>query len=169
MFRGSTCSPGIQMSDPQTTPIPPSAPEPEAPAYAPRPNWRAERRRERWERREARWDARGDYGRVGLPVGALIVLGLGVVLLLQNFGYELPENWWSLFLLIPAGGALVTAARIYRAEGGVTPPVIGSLVAGAVLLLLWAAFWFNFGWGIFWPVILILVGVAMLGRHYMPR
>ena len=117
---------------------------------------------ERRARRMERWG--------GAPIGAIILLILGAVLLAEYFGARLPENWWAFFLLIPAAGSLVAAMRNYRETGGtMTGEVIGSLISTAIFIVLWAAFFFGFGWGLFWPIMLIAIGVALLVRDYWPR
>jgi hypothetical protein len=122
-----------------------------------------QRRQWRLRRREERWG--------GAPIGAIILLILGFVLLAQNFGVlVLPERWWAFFLLIPAAGSLVAAVRNYRGAGDrVTGEVIGSLISTVIFVTLWAAFFFEFGWGMFWPVLLIAIGAALLVRDYWPR
>ena len=98
---------------------------------------------------------------------------LGVAFLLRttgNFNFPL-DNWWALFILIPAIGAFDTALRIYRnSNNQLTAPAGGSLIVGLVLMFVTASFLFNLNWDLFGPVILILTGigiraVAMVGRE----
>ena len=123
----------------------------------------------RQERRDARRaERRSLWG--GAPIGAIILVIVGIVLLAQNFGFEPMHNWWALFLLIPAAGALVAAVRNYRASGDrVTVDVIGSLIGAAIFAGLCAAFLFDFGWSMFWPILLIAIGGGILAREYWPR
>ena len=80
----------------------------EDPQLPPEPanDWRAGRRAEKAARREER---RSRWG--GAPVGAIVLILIGALLLAENFGLRLPERWWALFLLIPATGAVVAAIR----------------------------------------------------------
>ena len=103
----------------------------------------------------------------GLPIGGLIVLALGVVFLLGNFGFHIPGQWWSVVLLIPAVGLLVTAIRFYRLDGPQSPRVIGPAVGGAVLLAMALAIFFGLNWGLFWPIVLIAVGLGIVSRRMM--
>lgn len=111
------------------------------------------------ERRSARRDERSVTTAVVLIVaGAALLLGRG-------FGIRL-ENWWALFLLIPAAASLGTAYRAYRASDGrpdrsVTAPAL----SGAILLLVAAVFLFGLDWSLMGAVIIILVGAAMLLRR----
>ena len=53
---------------------------------------------------------------------------------------------------------------MYRRNGGqVTGGVWGGLIGGLVLIALAAALFFGFDWGKYWPVVLILIGIAALG------
>ena len=124
-------------------------------------DWHAERDARRAERR-GRWGS--------VPIGAVILVIVGLVLLAENFGFEPMENWWALFLLIPAVGALVAAIRNYRDSGDrVTGDVVGSLIAAAIFAGLCVAFLFDFGWSLFWPILLIAIGLGILAREYWPK
>lgn len=131
-----------------------------------RGDWREARRRERHARRAERHA--GMSGFAGPWLGGVVLVILGVGLLLQNIGYELPQRWWALLLLLPAVGSLVAAIRSYRVSGG-TPDTIGALVGGAIFTALALALFFGVNWGIFWPLILVLLGIGLLLRSYWPR
>ena len=104
-------------------------------------DWRAARRAERKARRAARrgGDA-GHYEHGGPGIGGLILVVIGAVLLVGQFGFHLPERWWAALLLIPAGGALVSAVRFLRIDEHFSRRVIGPLVIGLVFLGLACAF-----------------------------
>jgi hypothetical protein len=120
-------------------------------------DWREQRDREREERREHGWG--------GPWIGGVILIVLGVVFLLQNFGWQLPKNWWAAFILIPAAGSLMAARRNYEANGGrLTGGVIGPGVAGIVFVVMAVALFLGVEWGAFWPIILILVGGGIMAR-----
>jgi hypothetical protein len=92
--------------------------------------------------------------------GVLIVLG--VFLLLQNItGWNL-GNWWALFILIPAFGALAKGWQLYQESGTIDERVRGSLIGGLVLLFVFAMFFFGFNWSLFWPILLIVIGTGAL-------
>lgn len=105
------------------------------------------------------------YGWVGPGIGGFILILLGIVFLAQNFGYPVPEKWWTIFLLIPAAGALYAAWRAYQHDG-FSGEVIAPAIGGAALVLLSVALIFDFAWGTLWPVLLIAVGVGVLLRTY---
>jgi peptidoglycan/LPS O-acetylase OafA/YrhL len=95
-------------------------------------------------------------------IGGAILILLGVVFLLQNVTGLSFDNWWSLFMLIPAIGALAKAWQIHQANGRWTAAARSQLVGGLILLLAAATFLFNFNWANVWPVFLIIAGVGAL-------
>jgi drug/metabolite transporter (DMT)-like permease len=128
------------------------------PPLSQRPDWRDQRRDERWRRREERWDGDGAW------IGGTILIVLGVILLARNLGYFLPHNWWAVFLLIPAAGSFGSAWSMYQRNGRqMSAAVRGAAVGGVILVLLTFLFFIDFDWGKYWPVILILLGIAALG------
>jgi hypothetical protein len=92
--------------------------------------------------------------------GVLIIIG--VFLLLRNLTGQGMGNWWALFILIPAFASFANAWRQYQAQGRLTEAVGGSLIGGAILLFVFAMFFFGLNWGNLWPVLLILAGVSAL-------
>lgn len=96
-------------------------------------------------------------------VGGAVLIGLGIIFLMQNFGIYRLDNWWALFILIPAFSALGAAWTHYRNNGGhFSPAMTGSLVTGVLLTLLSTAFLFGLNFGMVWPVFMILGGLSIL-------
>jgi len=98
----------------------------------------------------------------------LIFIGGGAIVLLNQTGvlsFEL--NWWALFILFPAYGALNSAYNRYRSgnnlfETGVAvPALIGLFMIALSVNLLFGGSW-NFNWSLFWPLILIIIGLGMI-------
>jgi hypothetical protein len=126
-----------------------------------------ERTLSRAERRAERRSRRGG----GAPwiLGAILVL-LGVGFLLQAYGRIAFNNWWALFILIPAVGSFAAAWRRYQAAGGrLTSGALGSLIGGLVLSAVAMGFLFNLdlglNWNLVWPLLLILGGLALLLQY----
>ena len=122
-------------------------------------DWRDLRRQQRYARRQNRWRPGGSW------LVGVILIALGAVFLAQNFGYPVPNNWWAIFILIPAFVCLGAAWSMYQRSGGeATSSVVSSLVAGLLLVAVAVAFLLNIDLGKFWPLILIAIGVmALLG------
>jgi hypothetical protein len=91
--------------------------------------------------------------------GVLILIGV-IFLVRSAFGFEL-NNWWALFILIPALGSLGTAWQMFERNGRrFTAASQGPLIGGLILLAVTAVFLFSLDWGRIWPVFLILAGLA---------
>ena len=100
-------------------------------------------------------------------IGAVVLIGLGVVFLLQNFGLFHIGNWWALFILLGTAGAWGSAWRIYQNNGRrVTPAVTGAFIGGLCPLAVALVFLFNMNWGTIWPIFLIIAGVAVLSKSF---
>ena len=129
-------------------------------------DWREQRRSEREARREERRAWRGSNG---AWVGGVVLIMLGLIFLLQNVrGFTL-NNWWALFILIPAFGSFVDAWNHYREAGRFSRRARGALITGCVLLLVTATFLFNWNWGLVLPVLLIIWGVTILLNSLLPE
>jgi hypothetical protein len=120
----------------------------QSPVPGPEPLNRHEARRLRREQRLAD-PSQGNAWIVGL---ILIVLG-GLFLVRTTGIVDIPlTNWWALFILIPAIGALS------RLSG----PARGSLLVGLVLTFITFMFLFEVSWTYVGPILIIAVGIAIL-------
>ena len=142
--------------DNQSLTSPPATPPPA------NQDWRELRRAERAERRARR-------GSSGTPwIGGVILILLGVIFLLQNVRGFYLNNWWALFILIPAVGSFAAAWNGYRDAGRLDRRARGALISGCVFLLITAAFLFNLNWGLVLPILLIVWGVSLLLSSLVP-
>ena len=108
--------------------------------------------------------AHRDSGSGGAWLGGFVLIALGAIFLLQNLTSWQLNNWWALFILIPAISSLANAWRAYRAKGRLDSGASGALTAGVIMLLVALVFLLNLSWGAIWPVFLIVIGVgALLG------
>jgi hypothetical protein len=123
---------------------------------------RAQRRAERAARRANRQVQGTGW------IGGIVLLLLGGVLLLQNFGVVYAFNWWALFILIPAAGAFGAAWTAYRQTGRLGAAARGSLIGGIILSMVAAAFLFNLNWALVGPALLILAGFGILLNVMLP-
>ena len=93
---------------------------------------------------------------------AVVLILVGSVLIVTNFtGFEF-DNWWALFMLIPAGFMFVTVWRDRQENGRLTNRSTGALIAGIAILAMLAIFLFDLDWGKLWPLAFILGGIAVL-------
>jgi hypothetical protein len=101
--------------------------------------------------------------------GAALIL-VGIAFLPRNMNIVSFDNeWWALFILIPVGGAFITAWQRYQQAGQITAQVVGSCVGGCVLLFVTAMFFFHLNWSVLWPVFLILGGLGALLSSMVAR
>ncbi len=152
--------------------IPPESPDnnPQTPPPAAPTDWRSEREQWRAQRRQWRDERRAGRGSgAGAWIGGAILIMLGLIFLVQNFtGYEL-QNWWALFILIPAAAAFGSAVNSYRAAGNrLNAAARGSLTGALILTVIALAFLVGYTTSIFWPVVLILVGLGLLVNVILP-
>ena len=130
----------------------------QAPVQPPYLSPREQRRAARQQRRAERYGTRG-----GAWLGGAMLVLLGVIFLLQNLGALYAGNWWALFILMPAVGALGAAWNMFDRNGGqLSGAAIGSLITGVVLAGLAFALFFDFDLSRTWPIALILIGIGTL-------
>ena len=121
-----------------------------------------------------RQDQRDDSGRrgPGAAIGAVILVGVGILFMLQNLGYAIPGNPWSLLLLVPALFSLAGLVGKYRDNGGrFGPGMAGPLITAVILVGLTIVFLLDIDvdWGLFLPVLLIAVGFGVLMQSLSRR
>jgi hypothetical protein len=108
--------------------------------------------------------------RSGGWIGGAVLIGLGVVFLLQNMGMVGFKNWWALFILIPAFGAFASAWDAYQDAGGrLDSRARGSLFGGVILTMVSMIFLFGLSWTYFGPSILILIGLGILLNAFVNK
>jgi hypothetical protein len=96
----------------------------------------------------------------GTWLPGLVLIGLGVVFLIQNYLDIEIRNWWALFILIPV---FFTLERGYASlQAGRTGEAIGQLMGALVLIALIVIFLFDLPFGQLWPIFLIIGGLALL-------
>lgn len=100
--------------------------------------------------------------------GAILIL-IGIIFLARNLtGFSL-DNWWALFILIPALTAFSRVVSIYQADGRLSGRARSSLIGGLVLTFIAFVFLFNLNFGALWPVFLIIGGMGLLLNSLLPE
>ncbi len=112
-------------------------------------------------REQRRAEHRANHG--GAWIGGAVMIVLGVIFLLQNMGMPMLDNWWAVFILIPAFGSFSAAWNMYHNRGSqATGAVISSIVLGVFLTVLALTFFFDLDLSKIGPIALILLGVGVL-------
>ena len=94
--------------------------------------------------------------------GGFILIGLGVIFLLNNLEVFHLHNWWALFILMPAIANFGTAWRSYQRHGRLTHKARGAATGGVILTLVAGTFLFGWSWSIMWPIFLIVGGLSAI-------
>ena len=68
------------------------------------------------------------------------------------------------FPVSAAAFALVSAARFYRIDGRPSSRVVGPATVGALMLATALILFFDLEWSMYWPVMVIIVGLGILAR-----
>ncbi len=105
-------------------------------------------------------EAGKDKGNSWVVAIVLIVVGLG--LLLSNFTGFSFDNWWALFMFIPALTMLKNVWADYQDNGRLTSKSTGPLIGGLAILVMMVIFLFNLSWSGLWPLAFIFGGIAVL-------
>ena len=117
-----------------------------------------EKHEEGWEHG---WHHRHWRGRSPWVPGLILIL-IGAFFLFRNFtGFPL-ENWWALFILIPAVGNFSGAYESFRESGSLNRYARSQLFWGLFFVLLSGSFLLALDFGLIWPAFLILGGLALL-------
>jgi drug/metabolite transporter (DMT)-like permease len=94
--------------------------------------------------------------------GGAVLIFIGVIFLVKDIPFLHLDNWWALFILIPAFTSLASAWTTYRRQQRITSAVRGPLIGGIILICVALIFLFNLDFGRYWPVFLIVAGLGTL-------
>lgn len=133
-------------------------PEGKIPTYR---EWREQRREWRKERREARHG----FPFHGLFLGLVLVL-LGVLFLLSQAGWVTGDAWWQ-SLLIGLGVISILNGMAYYHNPAYRWGSYGKFIVGIVMIIIGTLF--ILGSSQWWPVALIVAGIAFLIRFFWRR
>ena len=100
-------------------------------------------------------------------IGLVFIFGGAVVLLNQLNILPFELNWWALFILFPAFGALTGAYNRYRStndlfEMGVMIPALVGLFMLLLSVSLFGGDAINLNLRVYWPIILIVLGLGLI-------
>lgn len=97
----------------------------------------------------------------------VMLIAIGTIFLFTELTHFSLNNWWALFILIPAFSNFGQAWRRYQQDGRLSHAARGSLTGGLIIALIAFAFLFNLNWGLIWPIFLIIGGLsALLGGWF---
>ena len=126
---------------------------------------RRDHRHEKYEKQEKHEkNEKGEKGGrggnvIGPIVGGLILIWLGITFYLQQAGTISSDHWWAYFVA-GIGVIIILQGFLLYARNG--HAVFGPFIGGAVLVFVGLSFAYN-AWSNFWPFIIVIIGVAILG------
>jgi hypothetical protein len=94
-------------------------------------------------------------------LGVVLIL-VGIVFFAQRFGNFELHNWWALFILIPAFSSFGSAVSMWYRDRKFHIGVWSTLYGGVFPLLVALMFLFDFDWGLYWPLFVIVGGFGMM-------
>ena len=125
-----------------------------------------QRKQERWARRQERWQGQGGFSghrhRSGM-LGGLLLIGGGLLFLLRNLGIVYFDNigqYWPVIPIVVGVSRLISSRSPREVMSGV---ILGGV--GTLFLLRNLGIIYGNLWGVFWPGILIAVGLSMLVKN----
>lgn len=105
-------------------------------------------------------------------VPGLLVIAVGVLFLLDNFGIDLAffdfHDWWAWLILVAAISPLSHALQRYRSVGTVDGVVLHSLLSATAIVMVALMFILELSWARWWPIFVIYGGLCMLSRGRRP-
>jgi len=167
------CGTLVYVSPPSSTGAPPpssSAPSPsQPPTYYDRREYRRERRRQEKNEKHEKHEKgekgeKGGGGIIGPLIGGGILIWLGISFYLQQIGY-FTSNWWAVFI-VGIGLILIVQGLLLYARN--KRPNLGPFIGGSVLILIGLSFLYN-SLGNIWPLILVVIGIAVLASAFTAR
>ncbi len=92
----------------------------------------------------------------------LVMVAFGLLTLWLTVSGTRIENWWAGFILLPALFFMALAGGLfYWQNGRFNIAVTVNLGIGLVILTVAVMFFLNLDWGIWWPMMIIVPGVAV--------
>lgn len=114
------------------------------------------------------WDSGSDgqgrrRGGEGSWMVGLVLIALGIAFFLERNGViVLVGNWWAIFIYLAALASFAAAWRSYRSRGSFGPAAGNGLTWGLVLTTVATIFLLDLAWSMWWPAIVIAVGVGIV-------
>jgi hypothetical protein len=100
-------------------------------------------------------------------IGLVLIVAGAVILLNQLDTLPFELNWWALLILFPAFGTLTRAYNRYRStndlfEINVMVPALVGLFMLLLFVSLFAGDAINLNLRVYWPIILIVLGLGLI-------
>jgi len=111
------------------------------------------------------WRSHRRGGEGSWMIGVVLIL-LGTAFMMERTGViSMVGNWWAVFIYLAAMASFVSAWRSYRSGAPFGSQASGSLIWGLVLTVVASILLFGLEWDMWWPAIVIAVGVGMVASQ----
>lgn len=95
--------------------------------------------------------------------GGMLLVLLGLLLVCLNVLKYRVENWWAIFVALPALLLFAVGQVLPRSDNGRYSAITRFFFAsGFIVAVVAGMFLFNLNWGIWWPLMIVTPGVALL-------
>ena len=94
----------------------------------------------------------------GLGWGVLLII-IGCALLFGRFTGLVLRNWWAWFIIVPAGFKLYRGLQLIETRGRFTSTAASMFSGSFFLLTVGLFFLLGLNWTLFWPLLLICLGL----------
>ena len=101
---------------------------------------------------------------IARPLGGLVLVLIGAVMVADQLGYDLPHRWIALILLLPAGVALVDSIRHASVERRWDIPLLARGIAAALFGAIGILLFLGIGTGLLLPILIMALGAGAILR-----
>ena len=127
-----------------------------------RRNEKEEEKREKDDekRHEKSWDEKWRYNPLRVIILAVILIWGGIVALI-SVGNYINVSWWEGWAVFLVGtGIILLIKALFRLRPEYRRPMGGTVIIGLILIAIGLGD--LIGWRYFWPVVLIIIGIALV-------
>lgn len=101
----------------------------------------------------------------GIFWGVVLILLGALFFLRETLNLDL-RNWWALFIFLPAFGSFSSAIFMIQRAGRLNEGARSSIGSGLIIGTVATIFLFNLDWGVYWPLMVIVPGLVVLGDGF---
>lgn len=97
-------------------------------------------------------------------IGGPVLLLIGLAIIADELGYELPNRWIALILLLPAGAAIVDSIRLALRQGRWDLRLLARGIAGSLFAAIAILLYLRISTGVLLPILMMALGLGAILR-----